>query len=146
MHDQADIAADPHRQEVRVFRLVEFVQLHAGLRRVHLQVERGDFHRFLLLAGEPRQALRERVGDAEFHDCIPMLNVACRISRCSLPAIDQGSTIDITPMTNVKIVICALHVINFIDDTIGSSRGCAIPPDLSTPDTRQGEAHALTHG
>ena len=67
MHDQADITADPHRQEVRVFRFVEFVQLHARLRRVHLQVERGDFYRFLLLASEPRQALREGVGDAEFH-------------------------------------------------------------------------------
>ena len=42
-------------------------QLHARLCRVHLQVEGGDFHRFLLLAGEPRQAIRERVGDAEFH-------------------------------------------------------------------------------
>jgi hypothetical protein len=32
-----------------------------------LQVERGGFDRFLLLAGEPRQAIRERIGNAEFH-------------------------------------------------------------------------------
>src|SRR5215510_5798557 len=37
------------------------------MRRVHLQVERGDFHRVLLITGEPCQALRERVGDAKFH-------------------------------------------------------------------------------
>jgi hypothetical protein len=49
-----------------------------------------------------------------------MLNVEFRISRCSLPAIDQGSTIDITPMTNVKNRDIALRVINVIDDTIGS--------------------------
>ncbi len=69
VHDQPDIAADPHRPEVRVFRFVEFVQLHAGLRRVQLQVEGGDFDRFLLLAGEPRQAIRERVGDGRTFQC-----------------------------------------------------------------------------
>jgi hypothetical protein len=73
MHDQADITADPHRQEVRISRFVELVQLHARLRRVHLQVEGSDFDRFLLLAREPRQTLRERVGNAEFHYCIPQI-------------------------------------------------------------------------
>jgi hypothetical protein len=31
VHDQADIAAHPHRLEVRISRPVELVQLHAGL-------------------------------------------------------------------------------------------------------------------
>ena len=53
--------------EVRIPLFVEFVQLHARLCRVHLQVKRGDFYRFLLLASEPRQALRKGVGNAEFH-------------------------------------------------------------------------------
>jgi len=37
------------------------VQLHAGMRRVHLQVNAVIFTRLLLLAGEPRQALRKGV-------------------------------------------------------------------------------------
>src|SRR5262245_49078456 len=47
---------------------------------MHLQVEGGDFDRFLLLAGEPRQALRERVGNAEFHEVFFIL--------CSATAVD----------------------------------------------------------
>ena len=82
MHDQAEIAADPYRPEVRVSRMVELVQLHARVRLVELQIKGGGFDRFLLFAGQPRQALREGVGNAEFHCCI--LRVGCCTSERSL--------------------------------------------------------------
>src|SRR2546426_11964165 len=94
MHDQSKIAADPYRQEVRISRFVEFVQLHAGLRRVHLQVESGDFHCFLLLASKPRQALRERIGNAEFHGVFssyPCASIAS-CTTCSTSGFSQAIT------------------------------------------------------
>src|SRR5687768_10263134 len=65
--DQADVAADAYGPEVLVLRLVEPVELHAGARRVHLEVERGRLHQLLLVAGETGEAVGERVGDAEVH-------------------------------------------------------------------------------
>jgi len=43
------------------------VELHARRRGVHLQIEGGRLHRFLLVAGQPRETVGEGVGDAKFH-------------------------------------------------------------------------------
>ena len=58
---------DPHRPEVLVLRLVELVELHARVGRVHLQVEGRGLDGLLLVAGQPGEAVGEGVGDAEFH-------------------------------------------------------------------------------
>jgi len=65
--DQADVVADPHRPEIRIFRPVKLVELHAGIGRVHLEVESRGLDRFLLLPGELRKALGKGIGNAEFH-------------------------------------------------------------------------------
>ena len=65
--DQPDVATDPNGPEVLVLRPVDLVQLQAGMRRVHLQVERRCLHRLLLVAGQLGKAVGEGVGDAELH-------------------------------------------------------------------------------
>ena len=65
--DQPDVAADPHRPEVLVLRLVELVEAHAGIGRVELQVEGRRLDGLLLVAGQAGEAVGEGVGDAEFH-------------------------------------------------------------------------------
>jgi hypothetical protein len=67
MHDQPDIGIDPHRPEILILGAVELVEGESRCGRIHLQVEGGGFHRLLLLGRQPRQAVGERVGDAEFH-------------------------------------------------------------------------------
>jgi hypothetical protein len=73
VHDQANVAADPHRPEIPVPRLVQPVQAHAGVGRVELQVEGRGLGRSLLVAGQARQAIGEGVGDAEFHHDSPVV-------------------------------------------------------------------------
>jgi hypothetical protein len=68
MHDQADVAAGPYRPEALVLRLIEPVEAQAGIRRIELQIERRRLHSLLLVAGQASQAIREGVGDPEFHD------------------------------------------------------------------------------
>ena len=63
--DQPDVAADPHRPEVLVLRLVELVELQPGLRRVDLQVEGRRLDGLLLVAGQAGEAVGEGVGDEE---------------------------------------------------------------------------------
>jgi hypothetical protein len=65
--DQPNVAADPHRPEVLVLRLLELVELHARGRRVDLEVERRRLDGLLLVARESGQAVGEGVGDAEVH-------------------------------------------------------------------------------
>jgi hypothetical protein len=67
VHDQPKVAADPHRPEPPVLRLSELVEAHPGAGRIELQVEDGGLDGLLLIAGEARQAVGERVGDAELH-------------------------------------------------------------------------------
>ena len=67
VHDQADIAADPHRPEVRILRPIEFVEVHSRVCRVQLQIKGCGLHRFLLVAGEAAEAVGEGVGDSEVH-------------------------------------------------------------------------------
>ena len=71
VNDQPDVAADPHRPEVLVLRLVELVEAHAGIGRVELQVEGRRLDGLLLVAGQAGEAVGEGVGDAEFHDITP---------------------------------------------------------------------------
>ena len=47
--DDADVAADPHRPEMRVAGAVDAVEVQPGCRRVHLQIERRGLGRLLLL-------------------------------------------------------------------------------------------------
>ena len=65
--DQPDVAADTDRPEVLVLCLVELVELHARVGRVHLQVKGRGLDGLLLLAGQSGEAVGKGVGDAEFH-------------------------------------------------------------------------------
>jgi hypothetical protein len=67
VHDEAQVAPHSGRPEVPVFRVFEPVQLHARIRRVHLQVKGRGFDELLLLAGQAGKAVGEGVGDAEVH-------------------------------------------------------------------------------
>ena len=63
VHDQPDVRVDPDRPETLVLRLIELVKAQARRRRVHLQVEGGRLDGLLLVAGQAREAVGERVGD-----------------------------------------------------------------------------------
>ena len=71
VNDQPNIPADPHRPEVPVPSLVELVELHPSAHGVHLEIEGRRLDRLLLVAGHPRQAVGERVGDTEIHYADP---------------------------------------------------------------------------
>jgi hypothetical protein len=47
--------------------LASFVEAHPRAGRIDLQIEGGGLDRLLLVAGQPREAIRERIGDAELH-------------------------------------------------------------------------------
>ena len=63
VNDDPDVEVDPDRPEVGVPRAIEPVQLEARARWVDLQIERRGFDGLLLIAGQPRKAGRERIGD-----------------------------------------------------------------------------------
>jgi hypothetical protein len=65
--DQPDIAADANGPKILVLGLVELVKAHARVRRVHLKIKRSRLDELLLVASQPRQAIGERVANAEFH-------------------------------------------------------------------------------
>src|SRR5216684_3958086 len=67
MHDQPEVAVDPNRPKPLVLGFVELMEAHPRVGRIQLQVERGGFDRLLLVAGELREAICKRVGDAELH-------------------------------------------------------------------------------
>ena len=67
VHDQADVAIDPGRPEIRVLAVVDAMQLQTGAAAVHLQVEHTRLHRLLVHAGEPVERRGEGVGDEEVH-------------------------------------------------------------------------------
>jgi len=65
--DQANVAADAHRPEIPVLRLIEFVKAETRIGRIELEVERGGLNGLLLVACETGEAVREGVRDAELH-------------------------------------------------------------------------------
>src|SRR5690606_26538743 len=65
--DQANVAADAHRPEVRVFGSVELVKAHAVADGIHLQIEGSGLCRLLFISGQAGKTGGEGVGDAEFH-------------------------------------------------------------------------------
>ncbi len=67
VNDEPDVAAHAHRPEAPVPRLVELVKAQPRTRRIYLQIERRRLHALLLVAGEPREAVCECVGDSEVH-------------------------------------------------------------------------------
>ena len=69
MHDQADVAADAHRPEVLVPRVIQLVEAQSGIGRIDLKVERRGLDRLLLVARQAGEAVGEGVGDAEVHRC-----------------------------------------------------------------------------
>jgi hypothetical protein len=61
--DQADIAIDPGRPEIRILALVEPMQLEAVTGRVHLQVKYACLNRLLVLTGQAVECSGEGVSD-----------------------------------------------------------------------------------
>ena len=64
--------------EVTVFRLVDPVELEAGLCRVRLEIEGGRLDGLLLVARQTGEAVEKRVGDSEFHEGSPNQTPAVR--------------------------------------------------------------------
>jgi len=64
--DNPDVSAYSDRPEVLVSGFIQFVELMTRICRVHLQVEGGGFHLFLIVSGKAGQASGEGVGDAEY--------------------------------------------------------------------------------
>jgi hypothetical protein len=67
MHDQPQIATYAHRPEVRVFRLLQAMELMPGILWMELQVKRSRLHLFLFFCGQPSQAAGKCVRDQELH-------------------------------------------------------------------------------
>src|SRR5690554_5538325 len=67
VNDQANVAADTYRPEVRVLGTLELVKAHAATGRIHLQVKGGGLGSFLFVAGKPGEAGSESVGNPEVH-------------------------------------------------------------------------------
>lgn len=67
VNDQPDVRVHRNRPEVLVLRIVELVEVQARIGRVDLQVERGRLDGLLLVARQTREAVSERVSDAELH-------------------------------------------------------------------------------
>ena len=68
MDDDPDVRARPHGPEVFIPRLVEAVETHARIRRVHLEVEGRGLNRLLLVAVQAGEAVGEGIGDEELHE------------------------------------------------------------------------------
>ena len=51
-HDEAQVAAHSHRPKILVARVVELMEAHARIDRVHVQIERSGFSELLLVAGQ----------------------------------------------------------------------------------------------
>lgn len=67
MDDDANIAGDPHRPEVRITGAVKAMKLHSRMSGIELQVKRRRLHALLFLASEFRKAVCERVCDSKLH-------------------------------------------------------------------------------
>jgi hypothetical protein len=67
VNNQPEIAADPHRPEALVLRLVQLVELHARTGRIHLQIEGRGLDELMLFACKSGEAVGEGVGDTKMH-------------------------------------------------------------------------------
>ncbi|WP_245490357.1 hypothetical protein [Mesorhizobium sp. M7A.F.Ca.US.011.01.1.1] len=67
VHDDADVAGNPHRPEIRILRFVDPVELKTRLIGIRLQVERRQFRLLLLVIGELGEGRRETVGENGGH-------------------------------------------------------------------------------
>mgnify|MGYP000399456480 CR=1 FL=1 len=111
--DQPQVAADTHRPEVLVLRLLQLVKLHPRRGRVHLKIERGRLHGLLLVARQPRQAVGEGVGDPEIHsgvstpnECGVLRNLLCVLDLSGL--LGLGIVGDPRPPSNAGVPIGGL--------------------------------------
>src|SRR5680860_1462982 len=66
VNDQADVSAHANGPEVRILRLVEAVELHARVGRVHLEIKGRGLDGLLFVTAEFGQAVGEGVGYEEF--------------------------------------------------------------------------------
>ena len=62
-----DIPTHSGRSEVFVLGLVEHLELHAGIGRIHLQVKGRGLHGLLLVTGQFGKAVGKGVSNAEFN-------------------------------------------------------------------------------
>jgi hypothetical protein len=76
--NQPYVAANPHGPEVIIFRLVDLVEILAGIGGIKLQVERRCLSSLLLLTGQTSQAISKRVGNEEFHIGLCFISVAAK--------------------------------------------------------------------
>jgi hypothetical protein len=67
VQDEANIIIDSHREKIPVPRFFEAMEIHARTRRIDLKVERRVLDRFLLVWGQPGEAIGKCVGDSEVH-------------------------------------------------------------------------------
>ena len=66
VNDEPDVALTRTDQKFLSLALSSLWKLHARAGRVHLQIERRRLHRLLLVAGQPREAVGEGVGNEKF--------------------------------------------------------------------------------
>jgi len=67
MDDEPEVAADADGPEVLVLGPVQLMEACASGGRVDLQVEGAGLDRFLLVTGQPSEAVGEGVRDQKFH-------------------------------------------------------------------------------
>src|SRR5215831_2319224 len=70
MDDKPYVGVHPDRPEPLVLCLVQFVEAETRRQRIHLEVECRRLDCLLLVAGQPRQAVGECVGDEERHSAV----------------------------------------------------------------------------
>jgi hypothetical protein len=62
-----EVAIDPRGPEVSIFAFLNPMEFEARLGGIELEVDGSDLGGLLFLTGEPGEAVRECVGDPEFH-------------------------------------------------------------------------------
>ena len=67
VNNEPNIPVDPDRPKVAVLCFVQLVKTQSRTGGIHLQIERRRLDRLLLLTGQARQAVSERIGDTKFH-------------------------------------------------------------------------------
>ena len=102
MDDDPDVRARPHGPEVFIPRLVEAVEVHARIRRVHLEVESRGLDRLLLLAVQSGEAIREGIGDEELHGLDHSLGWKSGIALF-MKALKSGTVKAISPQAGLLV-------------------------------------------
>ena len=87
VNDEPDVRAHAHRPEVLVLRLFELVEGQARTGGIHLQIKGRGLDGFLLVTGQPCEAVGEGIGDAEVHG-----HSGQSFSRPSRRSITSGET------------------------------------------------------